>query len=97
MTRNSDRDNAWPPNTLGAQEAEGHDQQLTPTLENNNPGLGEQMQNSNEVAYRCPQIYISPTSKYQRMDVKVGASSNRNPRQDQVTMRRAQSSGYTND
>ena len=23
------------------------------------------MQNSNEVAQRCPQIYVSPTSKYQ--------------------------------
>ena len=36
-----------------------------PTLENNAQGLGEQMQNSNEVTQWCPQIYVSQTSKYQ--------------------------------
>ena len=64
MKRNSDQDKAWPPNTHRAREAES-DIQMTPTLENNTHGLREQMQNSNEVTQRCPQIYISPTSKYQ--------------------------------
>ena len=64
-TRNSDQVKAWPPYTPGAQEAEGDIQQLTPTPENNTQGLGEQMQNSNEVTQRCPQIFVSPTSKYQ--------------------------------
>ena len=36
-----------------------------PTPENNTQGLGEQMQNSNEVIQRCLQIYVSSTSKYQ--------------------------------
>ena len=36
-----------------------------PTPDNNTQGLGEQMQNSNEVTLWCPQIYVSPTSKYQ--------------------------------
>ena len=47
--RNTDRNKVWPPNTPGAQEPEGDIQQLTPTPENNTQGLGEQMQNSNEV------------------------------------------------
>ena len=38
---------------------------LTPTPENNTQGLGEQMQNSNEVTQWCQQIYLSPTTKYQ--------------------------------
>ena len=43
ITRNSDQDNAWPPNTLGAGETEDDIQQQTPIMENNFPGLGEQM------------------------------------------------------
>ena len=35
----------------------------TPTPEKNTQGLGEQMQNSNEVTQWCPQIYVSLTSK----------------------------------
>ena len=35
-------------------------QQLTPTPENNTQGFGEQMESSNEVTQRCPQIYVSP-------------------------------------
>ena len=34
-TKNSDQDKAWPPNTPGTQEAEGDNQQLTTTPENN--------------------------------------------------------------
>ena len=45
----TDRDKAWPPNTPCAQDAEGDIQQLSPTPENNTYGLGEQMQNRNEV------------------------------------------------
>ena len=52
----------WPPNTPGAQEAEGDIQQLTPTPKNNTQGLGEQMQSRNEVTQRYLQIYVSPTS-----------------------------------
>ena len=57
------RKNAWSPNTPGAQEAVGDIQQITPKPENDTQGLGEQMQNSNEVIQRCPQIYVSTTSK----------------------------------
>ena len=46
-------------------EVEGDILQLTPTPENNIQGLGEQMENGNEVPQRCLQIYVSPTSKYQ--------------------------------
>ena len=46
-------------------QAEDDTQQLTPTLENHTPGLGQQMHNSNEVTPRCPQSHASPTSKYQ--------------------------------
>ena len=49
-TRNSDQSKAWPTNTPGAQEVEDDFQQLTPTPENNTQGLGDQMQNSNEVS-----------------------------------------------
>ena len=62
----SDRDKTWPPITPRAQEAEGDIQQLTPTPESDTQRLGEQMQYSgNEVTQRCPQMYVSPTSKYQ--------------------------------
>ena len=50
-TRNFDQDKAWPPN-IPAQEAEGGNQQLTPTQENSTQGLGEHMQNSNEATQR---------------------------------------------
>ena len=53
MTRNSDQDKAWPPNTPGTQETEGDIQQLTPRPENNTQGLGEQMQDIKEVTLRC--------------------------------------------
>ena len=46
MTRKSDQDKAWPPNTPGTQEAEDDIQQQTPKLENNTQGLGEQMQSA---------------------------------------------------
>ena len=59
MTRNCDRYKAWPLNTPGTQEAEGSIQQLTATLENNTQGLGEHMQNSNEITQKCPQMYVS--------------------------------------
>ena len=41
MTRNSDPGKAWPPNTNGAREADGHIQQLTTTPENHTQGLEE--------------------------------------------------------
>ena len=63
-TRNSDNGKAKPLNAPGAQEAEDDIQQLTHALENNTQGLREQMYNSNEVTQRCPQRYVSPTSKY---------------------------------
>ena len=50
------RDKSWPPNTPGSQKAEGDIQHLTLTPENNTRGLGEQMQISDEVTQRCPQI-----------------------------------------
>ena len=63
------RDKAWPSNTLGAQEAEGDIQQLTPTPENNTEGLGEQRQNINGVPQRYLQknteVSTLPTSEYQ--------------------------------
>ena len=62
--RNSDQDKAWPPNTPGAEEADGDIQQLTNTQENNTLGFIEQMQTSNGVTLICPQIYVSPTSNY---------------------------------
>ena len=37
---------------------------VLPTSENNTQVLGERIQNGNEVTQRCPQIYVSPTSKY---------------------------------
>ena len=40
MTRNSDREKGWPPNTPAAQEAEGNIQQLTPTLDKNTQKIG---------------------------------------------------------
>ena len=52
---------AWPLNTTGPQEAESDIQQLTPTPENNTQWLGDQMQNSNEVTQRCPQILFHQT------------------------------------
>ena len=86
-TRNSDQDKAWPPNTPGAQEAQGHIQQLTPTPENNTRGLGEQMQNSKEVSQTCPRTHVSPTSKYKfpetisrRWSLKVSLLYNFTPR-----------------
>ena len=54
-----------PPNTPGAQEAEGGIQQLTPTPENNTQGLGEQMKTGNEVTQRCRKIHFSPSPKCQ--------------------------------
>ena len=57
----TNQDEAFPPNTLGAREAEGDIQQLTPTPENSTQGLD----NSNEVTQMCPLRHSSPTSKYQ--------------------------------
>ena len=54
-TKNSDQRKAWLLNTPGVQEAE-HSADDPPTSENNTQGLREQMQNSNEVTQRCPQI-----------------------------------------
>ena len=54
MTRNSDHGEAWRTNSPSAREAESDIHQLTPTLENNTTGLGEQMYNSNEATQRCP-------------------------------------------
>ena len=111
---------AWPPNTPGPQEAEGDIQQQTPTPENNTQGLGEQMQNSNEVTQRCPQIsFHQPQNitsmrytgyntmhmvfkgelavKLHSKDVEVGTSTDRNLKQDQVTLGRAHSPRSTND
>ena len=65
MTSTTQQETLKSPNTPGAQEAEGDIQQLTPTPENNTQGLGEQMKNNNEVTQRCPQVYVSPNSKYQ--------------------------------
>ena len=45
---------------LALKKCEGDIQQLTPTPDNNTQGFGEQMQNSNEVTQRCPQIYVTP-------------------------------------
>ena len=51
---------------IGAGEAEGDIQQLTPcTPENNTQGLGEQMHNSNEATQSCPERHASANSKYQ--------------------------------
>ena len=66
-TRNSDQYKAWPPNTPGAQEADGGIQQLTLTPENYTQGLGEQMQNSNEVTQMCPQPHVN----YQLINVSL--------------------------
>ena len=74
-TRNSNQDKAWPPNSSGAQETEYDIQQLIPTMENNTVGLGEQIQNSNEVTQRCPQIYISPTSKKRNPSINTASIS----------------------
>ena len=107
MTRNSDRDKAWSPNTPDVQEAEGDIQQLTP--ENNTKGFGEQTENSNEVTQVSNSLRDTGNNtthigfecelavELRALDVEVGTSSDRNPRQDHVTMGRAHSSGSTND
>ena len=47
-------------NTPGAQDAEDDTQQLSPLPHYNTQGLGQQMQNGNEVTQRHPQIQVSP-------------------------------------
>ena len=46
-----------------------HRRTILKDWENITQGLGEQMQNSNEVTQRYPQIYFSPTSKYRFSEV----------------------------
>ena len=89
-----DQDKAWSQNAPGAQEAEGDIQPPTPTWENNIQGLGEQLQNKNYVCKRCPtwSSNMSLLSKLHAKDVEEGTCSERNTRQDQVTMERLHSS-----
>ena len=57
--QDTDRDKDWPPNTPCALEAEDNSQQLPPTLEINTQGLGEQMQNNNQVRQVSTNIHFT--------------------------------------
>ena len=119
-TGTSDRDNTWPPNTPGAQEAEGDIQQLTPTLEDNTQGFEnkciiatKQQRGFHKYTLHQPKNTNSLRDtgnntthavfegehavKLHAKNVEVGISSDRIPRQDQVTMGMAHSPGSTND